>query len=742
MTGRDMSPGLPEVWAGVECTVNRIGDRFHDQLCRSGHADRLDDLDRIAGLGVRRVRYPVLWERVAPDGVHRARWEWSDERLARLRALGIDPIVGLLHHGSGPRGTSLVDACFPEALAGFARAVAERYPWVTHYTPINEPLTTARFSALYGHWYPHLCDDRAFVRALMNQVRGTALAMREIRRVNADARLVQTEDLGHTHATPMLRYQAEFENARRWLTFDLLAGRVGRAHPLWRYLRARGATERELDALRDEPCPPDIVGVNHYLTSERFLDQRTGRYPAWSHGGNGRHRYADVEALRVCDRVEGPRRLLAAAWERYRLPIAVTEVHVGATREQQLRWLHEVWTAACALRATGADVRAVTAWALFGAFDWHVLLTRELGHYEPGPFDVEGPSPRATALAEMVGQLARGESPAHPVLAGRGWWQHECRLAYPVVRVTRGRRRDDTDEADPRPASDAPPILVTGGSGTLGAAFARVCAERDIAVHLTTRRELDIADPESVVEVLDRVQPWAVVNAAGFVRVDDAERDGDRCLRENRDGAVILADACQRRGLALATFSSDLVFDGGQRRPYVERDRTRPLCLYGVSKAEAERAVLERCRTALVVRTSAFFGPWDEANFVECALRALDSSLSFDAAEDEVVSPTYVPDLVHATLDLLIDRAHGIWHLANDGAVTWAELAREAATRAGLEHALVRARPGRLLGRVAPRPPYSALSTERGVRLPSLDDALARFLTARAARTSILQGVQ
>jgi dTDP-4-dehydrorhamnose reductase len=136
----------PEVWAGIECTVNRVGDQYFDQLERNGHATRLEDLDLFAELGVRAIRYPVLWERTAPNGIESADWSWADERLGRLRELGIRPIVGLVHHGSGPHHTSLIDPAFPDKLAEFARAVAERYPWVDSYTPVNEPLTTARLA--------------------------------------------------------------------------------------------------------------------------------------------------------------------------------------------------------------------------------------------------------------------------------------------------------------------------------------------------------------------------------------------------------------------------------------------------------------------------------------------------------------------------------------------------------------------------------------------------------------------
>src|SRR4028119_656234 len=246
--------GPLEVWAGVECTVNRVGDEYFDQLERNGHATRLEDLDRFAELGVRAIRYPVLWERTAPDGLESADWSWADERLERLRSLGILPIVGLVHHGSGPRDTSLIDPAFPEKLAVYARAVAERYPWLTHYTPINEPLTTARFSGMYGHWYPHGRDDLTFARALLTQCRGVVLAMQAIREVNPNAQLVQTEDLGKTHSTPLLAYQAELENERRWMSFDLLCGRLNRSSLMWNYLRDFGVDEAELDGFVENPC--------------------------------------------------------------------------------------------------------------------------------------------------------------------------------------------------------------------------------------------------------------------------------------------------------------------------------------------------------------------------------------------------------------------------------------------------------------------------------------------------------
>jgi dTDP-4-dehydrorhamnose reductase len=177
----------PELWGGVECTVNRTRDGYRDQILLSGHHQRIEDLDLFADLGLRAIRYPVLWERTQPDPARAPDWRWPDTRLTRLQQLGIKPIVGLVHHGSGPQHTHLLDADFAEGLGRFAGLVAERYPWVEDWTPINEPLTTARFSALYGHWYPHTRDERSFWLALLNQVDGTRAAMRALRRHNPQA---------------------------------------------------------------------------------------------------------------------------------------------------------------------------------------------------------------------------------------------------------------------------------------------------------------------------------------------------------------------------------------------------------------------------------------------------------------------------------------------------------------------------------------------------------------------------
>jgi dTDP-4-dehydrorhamnose reductase len=704
-----------ELWAAPECTVNRVGDEYLDQLVASGFDRRLDDLDRLAGIGAKRLRFPLIWERVAPQR-GQYDWQWTDERIARLRELGVKPIAGLVHHGSGPRHTNLLDPAFPALLAEYAAAVAERYPHIDAYTPVNEPLTTARFSALYGLWYPHGRDDKSFVRALLNQVRATVLAMRAVREVNPRAMLVQTDDLGFTDSTPRLRYQAEFENLRRWLSFDLLTGRVDKQHPLRSYLRNHGASEQELQQFVDDPCPPDIVGVNSYVTSERFLDERIDLYPPHMHGGNGRDRYVDIELARVHGRsIGGFQARLREASERYGLPVAITEVHLGCSRDEQLRWLHQAWRAAQDLRAEGHDVRAVTVWAAFGTYDWDSLVTKAAGHYEPGLWDVSSGEPRPTALAGLARQLAHGETPDNPVLDAPGWWQRELRLEYPMH-----------GELEALPVTGRP-LLITGASGTLGRAFARFCELRGLPHRLLSRADMDIADARSIAAALDRWQPWAVINTAGFVRVDDAERD-PRQWRDNLVGPGLLAQECAQRGIRLVTFSSDLVFDGRKGSPYVESDTPAPLNAYGRAKLEAERLVLDHAPDALVIRTAAFFGPWDPHNFVAQSLDRLRRGERLHAAEDQCVSPTYVPDLAQASLDLLVDGERGLWHLSNQGEVSWYQFAQMASEAAGLDTRLVQAMPSSALSLMAPRPRYSVLASERAVLMPKLEDAMARYL--------------
>ena len=605
------------VWCGFECTVVRVGDTYRDQSVETGHALRLDDLDRVAALGFRGIRTPVLWERVAPDETDNRHWDESDRRLGRLRDLGLDVIAGLVHHGSGPRHTSLLSEGFVPGLARHAGEVAARYPWVHTYTPINEPLTTGRFSCLYGHWYPHRRDSGSLFRAVVNQCRATVEAMRAIRRVRPDAKLVQTEDLGRVFGTPEVADQVAYENERRWLSLDLLMGRIDRHHAFRRELLAHGIGADELAWFLDNPCPPDVIGINHYLSSDRYLDTRIARYAPHEVGGNGRQRYADMAASMTPDvpaEEIGWYPRLAEAWARYRRPMALTEVHNGCTREEQIRWVAEAVEATHRLRTEGVDIRAITAWSVAGAMDWRSLLTRRDGFYESGLFDAGCTPVRQTALASAWQRVAAGEPLRFPT-EGVGWW-----------------RRNRPTAALAQPAVARPKSLVLVGSGRLVTAFTRIAARRGLETVVLPASSAMLPDLRSQLDVI-APSSWGMIDA----------------VRRAPGLRLELADVAERHDLAHATFSDHRVFNGQSGRPYREDDERSPACGTGRSLGTLEERILGHAPSSLVVRTSAPFGPWPGCG------------LTLPAGEE--VAPTYLPDLADRVLDLLMDGASGIWHI-------------------------------------------------------------------------------
>jgi len=731
MDNDEMQGQSLQLWGGLECTVNRVRDDYHTQLDRNGHETRRDDIDRFASLNIKAIRYPVLWERHAPESIETADWSWSDERLEALRAVNITPIAGLLHHGSGPRHTSLVDPDFPEKLAEYAGAVAARYPWLEYYTPVNEPLTTARFSGLYGVWYPHGHDDKTFVKALLNQCKGVVLSMREIRKVNPTAKLVQTDDIGKSYGTGEMQYLVRFYNDRRWLTWDLLCGMIDENHVMWNYLTVDGqADPAEILWFKENFCKPDIIGLNFYVTSERWIDHRAELFPESRHGNIGGRTIADIEtarALKIPTSGIGP--LIMDTWERYGLPIAVTEAHIDANREDQMRWLLEVWDAALQAKVTGADVRAVTVWSLLGAFDWNCLVSACNGYYEPGPLDVRFMRPRPTALAEMMKELGDGKYPTHPIICGTGWWRMEHRFLCEPIETTEA----NTELIRQECTTDTQPLLITGATGTLGTAFARICRRRNITYKLVSRQEMNLTDPESIMKTLEEYKPWAVINCGGYVRVDDAENDVDACIAANTVGAVLLAGTCHKLGIHCTLFSTDLVFDGRYKEPYGESDVPYPMNVYGKSKRMMEKGVHQLGYSPLIVRTSAFFGPWDSHNFATVMMNRLQAGEEFEALTDVTVTPTYIPELVNVVLDLIVDRSKGIWHLTNFTPVTWYEFAIKVATKAGLDTNLIKPITLDSCGYKAPRPTNSGLNSGHTRNIPlmnDLDKAIDHYLDA------------
>ncbi len=410
-----------------------------------------------------------------------------------IKEKAIIPIVGLVHHGSGPRYTNLLDPGFASGLENFAGKVAEKFPWVQYYTPVNEPLTTSRFSGLYGLWYPHHSNDSSFVKMFLNQAKAIVLAMKAIRKINPDAKLVQTEDLGKTQSSAGLQYQADFENERRWLTFDLLCGRINAVHPLWDYLKRAGAMEDDLNFFIENTCEPDLLGINYYITSERYLDDNVDAYPKHMRGGNGFHDYVDIEAVRSPDCLQfGLKNLLEETWRRYQLPIAITEAHLNCTREEQMRWFNHIWQVARQAASGGIPVQAVTAWSLLGAYGWDSLLTGNQLNYESGVYKIIDNVPQQTALAHMIREIALTGEASHPLLQQKGWWERGSKASARDMSGCSGR-----------------PVRLICDEAIFINQFARICDYRQIPLEIVPGDNTGCLQQESK-------KPWAVIYIPGL----------------------------------------------------------------------------------------------------------------------------------------------------------------------------------------------------------------------------------
>jgi dTDP-4-dehydrorhamnose reductase len=367
-------------------------------------------------------------------------------------------------------------------------------------------------------------------------------------------------------------------------------------------------------------------------------------------------------------------------------------------------------------REAGIDLQAITPWSLLGSYDWNSLLTRENLHYEPGAFDVSGNGLRPTALTRIIKSLALNGKIEHPLLIQHGWWHRQDRFL-----------KDEAISISDNITPSGKPLLVIGRSGTLANAFSIITGIRSIPVVCLSRNDVNIFDCQSVADAVDKYQPWGVVNCAGYVNVDMAETEPEKCMQINATAPAVIASVCRAKGIPFMTFSSDLVFGGDKSIPYTEKDEVNPLNIYGHSKALAEEQVLKEYGQTLVIRSSAFFGPWDKFNFVYAVLRSLENSKKLELPSDVIVSPTYVPDLVNASLDLFIDEANGIWHVTNNGSLSWADFAEEVARQGVFDEGNIIRKNGHEMNWPAQRPVNSALKSEKGIGLPTLDNAIERY---------------
>jgi dTDP-4-dehydrorhamnose reductase len=280
-------------------------------------------------------------------------------------------------------------------------------------------------------------------------------------------------------------------------------------------------------------------------------------------------------------------------------------------------------------------------------------------------------------------------------------------------------------------------LLVVGAAGLLGSEFIRSASAGGHEVRGTTRADLDVTNASNVDDVLESVRPDAVAFCAGVTHVDRAEADPDAAWAVNRDGALNVARACRGVGARMVYFSTDYVFDGHAREPYLPDEPTSPINAYGRSKVDGEVAVSESGADYFIARVSWLFGA-GRLCFVTSMLEKARAGEALKIVEDQRTRPTYTRNVVDVTLSLLGARAEGVWHIADGGPVpSRYEIMREALSAMELDVPVHGIRAADLWTDV-PRPKYTALDlkkTEQGVGRPMEDwrESLGRFLREEVA---------
>lgn len=219
-------------------------------------------------------------------------------------------------------------------------------------------------------------------------------------------------------------------------------------------------------------------------------------------------------------------------------------------------------------------------------------------------------------------------------------------------------------------------ILIIGADGQLGSDLCRVIpAEEQIPL---TIKELDITDREQSRKVIHKYQPHIVINTAAYHRVDDCEEKVSEAFAVNSVGVKMVAEACREIDSALLHISTDYVFDGSKRTPYIETDIPAPQSVYGISKLAGELILRYMLEKYFIVRTTGLYGVAGclgkgGGNFVENMIKRAEAQNELRVVNDEILSPTYTADLARKIYELIRTRHYGLYHIVNRGACSWYE---------------------------------------------------------------------
>jgi dTDP-4-dehydrorhamnose reductase len=268
-------------------------------------------------------------------------------------------------------------------------------------------------------------------------------------------------------------------------------------------------------------------------------------------------------------------------------------------------------------------------------------------------------------------------------------------------------------------------VLVTGAGGQLGRDLVGVCERAGDEVAAADHGRLDVTDRDAVLGTVLATRPDAIVHCAAWTAVDLCESDRPRAFAQNALAVRWVAEAARRSDAHLVHLSTDYVFDGTQAEPYTEWDEPRPRSVYGCSKLAGEREAVAGAPGATVVRTSWVCGEHG-ANMVKTVLRLARSQPVLSFVDDQRGHPTFTADLAPVLRRFAVDRRPGLYHVTNQGVVSWFEFAGAVLAAAGEDPARVNAITTDELDppRPAPRPANSVLDNAAmpAAGLPLLDD--------------------
>lgn len=277
-------------------------------------------------------------------------------------------------------------------------------------------------------------------------------------------------------------------------------------------------------------------------------------------------------------------------------------------------------------------------------------------------------------------------------------------------------------------------VLVTGYAGQLGYDTVRELQARGIDCAGVDVQDFDLTDAQAVRNYVTAFRPTAVVHCAAYTGVDKAESQPEICAAVNGMGTMNIARAAQAVGAKMVYISTDYVFPGTGDRPWKEDDPYGPLNVYGMSKVHGEDAVRSLLTRYYILRSSWIFGLHGH-NFVETMLRLGKEKKEIRVVDDQIGSPTYTRDLARVICDLLATEKYGIYHVRNEGFMSWYEFACMIMAKAGLKCRVIPV-PSSEYPTPAKRPLNSRLDASRlaaaGIRpMPTVEDALTRYLNER-----------